>query len=369
MKKLSVLPLIISILLSSVSAYADDVSISNVKQISLELAVSEAIRNSNDIKTSDLDIEIKEVELDHAIYNEKKYKDSDYSLGTVEGFQLDSNMLSKKAEYALQEEKIKKNYKIENLKHNVTQYYYLTLQARDYLDVTNSNLENTQRNRDIVKKKFDLGIASKSDLIMADISLDEAKLNLEKAKLNFESSLRTLNMTLNYPLDTKLELTSNFSEQIFSTDVNKDIENAFNKRFDIIQLNHNYDLVKLDFETNSIKYPSNTYTYKYKERAVSKVGNLFSDAKKGVEFDIRSKYDAIISANKQIDISKANVERAKEGLRLREISYNSGMGTLLEVREASNQLYSAQVALSGAISSYNLSILEYNKAVSIGTIR
>ncbi|WFD09405.1 TolC family protein [Tepidibacter hydrothermalis] len=369
MKKLGILTLITTILMSSTFVYADDIPMSNIKQLSLDLAITEAIKNSNDIKTSDLDIEIKEIELDQAKRNEKKYKDLDYSLGTIEGFQLDSNMLSKKAKYALEEEKIKKDYKIENLKYNVTKYYYLTLQARDYLNVANSNLENIKRNRDEAKKKFNLGMTSKSDVIMAEISLDEAKSSVEKAKLNFEKALRALNITLNYPLDTRFKFTSNFSEQSFNTDLNKDLEKAYEVRFDIVQLNHNYDLVKLDFETNSIKYPSNTYNYKYKERAVSKVGNILNDAKRGVEFDIRSKYDAIYNAKKQIDLSKSNVERAQEALRLRELAYNSGMGTLLEVKQATTQLYTAKVDVSRALSNYNLSILEYDKAVNIGTIK
>lgn len=367
MKKLRALVLALMIIMSSILSYADDVPESNVKKLSLELAISEAVKNSNDIKISDLDIEVKEIELDQANYTERKNKSN--SDGTVQGFQIDANMLSKKALYALDEEKIKKDYKIENLKNDTTKYYYLALQSRDYLNVTNNNLENTQRNRDIVKKKFDLGVSSKSDLIMADISLDEAKINVEKAKLSFEKSLRALNMTLNYPLDTKFELTSNFSEQSFNTDLNKDLENAYKQRFDMIQLNHDYDIVKLDFDTNAKRYPENTYTYKYKQQAVAKVGNLFSDVKREIEFDIKTKYDAIISAKKQIDLSKTNVEKAKEGLRLKELSYNSGMGTLLEVRESSNQLYEAQVSLSESISNYNLSILEYNKAVKIGNIR
>ncbi|SHH22733.1 TolC family protein [Tepidibacter thalassicus] len=358
-------------LLTSILTYADNSGKENIKKLSLDQAINEAIKNSTDIKVSELDIEIKEIELDKAKYSEKKYddlKDRGFSLGTVEGFQLDSNMMSKAAEYALEEEKIKKNYKIEDLKYKVTASYYAALQARDYLKVAKDNLENVKRNRDEVKKKLDLGVASKSDLIMADISLNEATVKVEKAKTDLENAYRRLNMVLNYPLDTKLELTSNFYEQKFDVNLNKDLEKAYEQRFDMIQMNHNHEIVKLDFETNSIKYTENTYVYKTKQRNLAKIESLLNDLKKSVEFDIKSKYDAVINAKKQIELAKANVEKAKEGLRLRELSYNAGVGTLLEVEQSANQLYSANVALASAISNYNLAVLDYNKAVNIGRV-
>ena len=97
--------------------------------------------------------------------------------------------------------------------------------------------------------------------------------------------------------------------------------------------------------------------------------DLLHNAKQNIEFDIRTKYDGIKSAEKQIQLAKANVEKAEEGLRLRELAYKAGTGVILEVKEAITQLYNAKLALSNAIANYNLKILEYNKAVNIGNIR
>ncbi|WFD09613.1 TolC family protein [Tepidibacter hydrothermalis] len=361
--------LVIFTFISSINAYADEKSVEDKINISIEEAIEEAIKNSTELKSSDLDIEIKEIELDEAKHTEKKYDNSDISLGTVEGFQLDANMMSKKAEYALEEEKIKKDYKKEDIKHNVTQAYYGSLNARDYMNVAKDNLENVQRNRDIVNKKYELGVASKSDLIMADISLNEAKASFEKSKTDLEKAYRSLNMILNYPLDTKIELTSSFKQEVFDENLDEDLEKAYESRFDIIQMNHNYELVKLDFETNSIMYPSNTYKYKTKERNLAKIESGLADVKNMVEFDIRGKYDDVINAQNQIELAKANVEKTKEVLRLKEFAYNVELGTLLEVDNALNQLYNSKIALSNAISSYNLAVIDYDKAVSIGTVK
>lgn len=348
-----------------------DYKANNEVELSLEEAIQTSLDNSSQLNISDLEIGIKEIELKQARDQEKDYrdaKDSGFSLGNVEGFQLDANMLSKSARYALEEEKIKKDYTIENIKNNATMAYYGVLQAKDALDIAKSNFKNVGENRDQTKKKLDLGIVSRSELIMMDISLDEAQLKVDSAQKDFEKALRKLNIVLNYPLDTRLNMTSAFEKVDFNADLESDLEKAYDQRFDMIQMNHNYELVKLDFETNAKKYTPNTYVYRTKEKNVAKIETMLNDLHKSVEADIKDKYDSVISAKKQIELSNANVERAKEGLRMKQASYNAGMATSLEIQEALNQLYTSESALSGAVSSYNLAILDYNKAVTLGNI-
>lgn len=361
--------LAVSLLITPLVSYGEEIVAKDIKtSLSLEQAVEEGIKNSQELIINKLEIEVKNTEYSEARSQEKKYKKSDYSLGTVEGFLLDENMASKKANYAVEEEKLKTEYIKEDIKSNVTNAYYGVLQAKENLDVANSALENTERNHDIVKKKFELGMTSKSDVLMAEIALNEGHTNVENAKDSVEKASRALNMLLNYPLDTKIELTSSFKQQEFSTDVEKDIEKACTTRFDIIQLNNNYELVKLDFDTNAKVYTPNTYVYKYKKSSLAQMENLLHNAKQNIEFDIRSKYDGIKTAQKQIQLAKANVEKAEEGLRLRELAYNAGTGVILEVKEAMTQLYNAKLALSNAIAEYNVNILEYNQAINIGSI-
>ncbi len=379
MKKMLIAMLLVSILLtsSSFSYGTDELNNSELnnsgitetsKSLSLEEAIEEGIKNSVKLKINDLDIKVKKTELSEAHRTERKYEKVGISLGTVEGFQLEANMMSKKAKFALEEEELKKEYLKKDIEHNVTSAYYGALQAIDYVDITKNSLKNMQRNKDIIDKKFELGLVSKSDVLMAEIALNETNINMEKAKEDMQRALRALNMILNYPLDTKLELTSDFKQKTFATDLDEDIKNAYETRFDMIQIQHGYELVKLDFETNAYKYTPNTYQYRYKECNLLRVENLLETSKQNVEFDIRNKYDSINSAYRQIKLAEANVERAKEGLRITEQLYDVGMATIQDVKESVVKLYGAELALSGAVSNYNLAILEYNKAVQLGVV-
>ena len=339
-----------------------------IKSLSLEEAIEEGIKNSVQLEISDLEIDVKKMELKQARQTEREYEEMGISLGTVEGFQLEANMLSKSAKFALEEEELKKEYLKEDIKYNVMAAYYGALQATDYVNVTKRSLENTQKNKDIIDKKFDLGLTSKSDVLMADIALNEAEISMEKTKEDMQKALRALNMVLNYPLDTELKLTSGFEQEDFAADLDEDIKNAYETRFDMIQIQHNYELVRLDFETNAYRYTPNTYMYKYKENNLLKMENIFEISKQNVEFDIRNKYDSINSAYRQIKLAEANVEKAGEGLRITEQLYDVGLATVQDVKETIVHLYGAELALSGAISGYNLAVLEYNKAVQLGIV-
>ena len=370
MKKLSIVLTLLLILIIPMTSYGDTA----VKSLSLNDCINEAIKNSTDLKSSDAEIGIKEIELEQASdmesdYSRSKNKVSSPFSGSIEGFQLDANMMSKKAGYAIEEEKLKKTYKSETLKSQVTAAYYGVLQCRDALNISSNNVENAQKNRDIVKKKLDLGVCSKSELIMADINLDESKIRLQNAKLDLQKSTRALNLIMSHKLDDKLNLVTAYAQDVFKGDITKDIDNAYTKRFDVISLNHNCDLVKLDFETNAVKYPENTYIYRIKKRNYDKMQVILADYKKNIEFDIKNKYDEIDNLKSSIQIAKGNEERAKEALRLKELSYNAGMSTFIEVKESSNALYSARLGVSSLVCKYNLAILEYNKAINLGEVR
>ena len=91
--------------------------------LSLEEAIEIAIENSQEIELNLLDIEVKKVEETEARYREKKYDRLPFSLGTVEGFLLDENMMSTQANYALEEEMLKTDYIKKDLEFRVTNSY------------------------------------------------------------------------------------------------------------------------------------------------------------------------------------------------------------------------------------------------------
>jgi len=340
-------------------------------QLSLEKAIEDALKNSSAIEIADLELETKTVELSQAKRTESKYSDSDsstyqYLSGTLEGFQLDKKVSSTAATYALEEEKIKREKSIEDIKYNATRAYYGVMSAKGALDAATDNLDNTKRSLEIVNKKYELGVVSKSDLIIAQLSLDEAVSTMENAQNTYQNAVMGLNLVMNYPLQTELVLTSPYSMAKFAAKVEEDIRAAFEKRLDVKSAQHGAQLAQLDLDATKIVYTPNTFVYRKKELALKKAQKALESMKLSVEYGIRGKYNDISTNLRNIDLKKAKLEKAKEQLRLTELSYDAGYKTILDVRQARNILYYAQIDYDGEIAAYSLSVLDYNKAVNIG---
>ncbi|NBI28382.1 TolC family protein [Chengkuizengella marina] len=85
-------------------------------------------------------------------------------------------------------------------------YNYLKLE--ETVKLQEENLEITEKDQNIVGMKYDEGLASKQDLIQAEMSVSNAKFSLESTK----QSLKSLKYELNQMLDQDLKTTLNINE-------------------------------------------------------------------------------------------------------------------------------------------------------------
>lgn len=337
--------------------------------MSLEDAQKEALANTNLLPILDLDKKIKELALEKAGNAERNFKRSKKIsvAGNVEEYMLDDKVMSLKADLDLKHLDLEKQYKLETLKNNVTKAYYSVLNAQNAYQAALDNLEHTNRSFEIIKSKNQLGVASKSDLIFGEISLKDAQLKVQKSKDIVDSAKMAFNKLLNYPLTHSVTLTSSFIENKKDYKLEDDVKKALDTRRDIIELRDDLDVSKKDLKANSYMYTPNTYVYQEKELNINKMEQGFSDLKLQIEFEVRNQSNVIKTSLKEIESQKYQLEKTKEALRLVELSYEAGLKTVQDVREARNQNYVAQIGLYDAISNYNLALLEYDRIVNLGS--
>jgi outer membrane protein TolC len=75
---------------------------------------------------------------------------------------------------------------------NVTRSYYGLLKAQQLLDVAENNLSLSEKQINLVQRKFDLGAVRKTDLLKASVSMGQAKVELLNRKTALENSRRQL---------------------------------------------------------------------------------------------------------------------------------------------------------------------------------
>lgn len=348
--------------------------------LSLEEAVKLGIESSEMLELSGLGMELKKVELKENKSKYMKYRkkeNSDDPMDRLEYSEISASILGEqnKAEidtvvtkYAMSELDMKNEYIEKNLEATISKLYYGVLQAKDMLDIKKETLDNLEENYRITKKKFDLGTASKHDLNMIEIDFNNGRLDYAKAEDSYRELVRGLNDILDYPLDTKLNLTTGFKPREAKIDLEADIREAYEKRYDYIISLNDLAIERENFRIIKTAYTPNTHIYKKADIGVRNQELKTKNTRKAIEADIKSKYDRLITSKREIEIMEANVKKAEEGLRVLRVQYDLDLATMLAVNEALAGLNQVKLGQAAAIGDYNVAVIEYETAVRIGSI-
>jgi len=83
-----------------------------------------------------------------------------------------------------------------------------------------------------------------------------------------------------------------------------------------------------------------------------------------IRLEVQTAYLTLQSGTEQITAAEVGVSAAEEGLRLARLRFQAGVGTQLEVLEAQSDLTDAESAVAQAITAYNQSTVELERAIS-----
>lgn len=121
-----------------------------------------------------------------------------------------------------------------------------------------------------------------------------------------------------------------------------------------------------NFEISSVKYTPNTYRYKQLDANRKAMEESYDKTVQDTKKDVLTKYMAVLANGKSIDVLEKQVALAKEILRIQKVSFELGQNTLTDVQNSENDYKTAQLGLSRSVLEYNISILAFEDAISIG---
>ena len=98
------------------------------------------------------------------------------------------------------------------------------------------------------------------------------------------------------------------------------------------------------------------------QREQTRIG--FEDARDQIRFEVEQAYFSLNSFREQIDAAKVGLESSQEELRLARLRFEAGVGTQTDVLNAQTRLAEARTNLSDAVSNYNLTIIQLQRAVN-----
>jgi outer membrane protein len=292
---------------------------------------------------------------------------------------------------------------------NAEVLFYSTILEKSRLEVLEKSFEATSHNLEVIEKLYSQGLVSEFEVLRARV--EEA--NLRPAILNAESEVRLSEKRLKSFLGIDLNESIGLVEEVGDTSLidlpplGALIDTALAKRPEMQQA----DLLK-EISRKAIRvakggyYPSldaiSSYSWESASNDFTLSGHIseswtagitisipiFSGGYTGgevkqrhseynqarlaaqqlqddIKLEVEGAYDQLVQAKKALDIQKETIAQAEEGLRIANLRYETGEGTLLEVLSAQAALTSAGNARAEALFFFRTAASQLKKATVI----
>lgn len=292
---------------------------------------------------------------------------------------------------------------------NAEVLFYSAILEKSRLAVLEKAFEATSHNAEMIEKLYSQGLVSEFEVLRARVE----KANLQPAILNAESDVRLsgkrlksfLGIELNEPIvlveeigdtslvdlpplaaliDTALAERPEMQQADLLTDISRKAiriaKGGYYPSLDAVS-NYSWQSVSDDFTlsghtaeswtagiTLSIPIFSGGYTrgevkQRHSEHNQAKLAG--QQLRDDIKLEVEQAYDQLVQAKKALDIQKETIAQAEEGLRIANLRYETGVGTLLEVLSAQAALTKARNSKAEAVFFLRAAASRLKKATTI----
>ena len=266
---------------------------------------------------------------------------------------------------------IDSNYQAEmnQIEYETSKVYYGVLLAKSNLQTEQDNLKTQQDILKNTKAQYEVGMLAKKDVLSAQSAVTAAESNVRAAETKLDYAKMSFNFLLGYPVMQEINFTDVLDVVTApAVDLDASVKNALEKRNEIKGAEFAVEVHKILL--SSLKaYPRTSATYMEEQIALMSAEKLTKDVPVQLEIDIRNKAAGLEDKKAALEAAQAMQTYAEEGCRLIHISYEAGMSTLAELQQAQSNVYKAGLAVSAAISDYDLAVYDFQYSQDVGTDR
>ncbi len=261
-----------------------------------------------------------------------------------------------------------------------------------------------------VKNLFDVGMASKFDLLRSEVQLANLKPQLIRARNSLATAEIGLKMLLGLDLAQPVEFKGELTFQNVEANTDENIAEALTRRPEINQMQYQTlmaaEMVKLsrgaalpsvavggayNYWSNLLNLKSNSWEDYYQINLILNIPvfNGFANSAKvaqskatllqmeysrkglieSVKFEVQEAILALRQARESLLSQEKNVEQAQEAVRIAELNYSEGLATNLDVSSAQVALSQAKTNQIQALYDYAVALAQIEKSVGKGSDR
>lgn len=313
----------------------------------------------------------------------------------------------KQANYNLMSTKEAIRQSMQETVFNVKKAFYGYLLAKKFVEVSEEAVSLADKHWKNVKSLYDVGMASKFDLLRSEVQVANLKPQLIRAKNGLSTAELGLKMLLGLDLKQPIEVKGELSYKEFEANVDAGMAQALANRPEMNQLKFQQqmaaEMLKMargaylptlaiggayNYWGNRFKFTKDSWESYYSVNLVlniplfngfvnsAKVGESkavlrqLDYSRKGlsemVKFEVQEAILSLQQAKESLLSQEKNVEQAQEAVRIADLNYAEGLATNLDVSFAQMALTQAKTNYSQALYDYALALAQLEKAVGAG---
>lgn len=312
-----------------------------------------------------------------------------------------TKMQLKRLEFNLEKAKIQYALAQLNIEKNVTSAFYSVYQSYKRLVTAREAFQSQKQNYEIIKNKVDQGLIPPEELFQAEVTLATNENSLADTETSYENTKDQFKQTLGLPLDIDISILPDIQIDSVHVDVNQAVKYALTQRMEIRQQ-------QIAIEEGIFSLIEARDNNKFKGSISARVGlmgqgNKFNGAfskpddnetigitltvpiwdwgarkanirsselsnenteisneeeRKSIILNVRQVCRELPKLLRQIEIARQTVKNAERTYDINAEKYRSGTLTGMELKNQQTQLTDAKNALTDAIISYKLKLLD-----------
>ncbi len=140
--------------------------------------------------------------------------------------QIEMNYENARISYALQ---------LLNVERNITSQFYSLFMSQQNLEISESELENAEKNFNIIKDKVEADLVTKDEYYQAELNLAQSRSSLENQRVSLENAKDNFKQALGIPLDEDIRVVCDVEAEPVLVSFDKALESATTTRLELRQ--------------------------------------------------------------------------------------------------------------------------------------
>jgi len=287
-----------------------------------------------------------------------------------------------------------------NVERNITSQFYSLFMSQQNLAISESELENAERNFNIIKDKVEADLTTKDEYYQAELNLAQSRSSLENQRVSLENAKDNFKQVLGIPLEEDIIVVCDIEAEPVYVDFDKALESAMTTRLELRQrqisreqqemsliqvrdndsfngsislslgimgdnpeFNHLYDnptnnpRVSVSFSVPLYDWGARKARIKAAEIGKQIFELSAEEELKSIEMNVRSTCRSLDNLVGQISIAEQSQRNAQLTYDLNEERYRNGELTGLQMNQFQNQLSNSKMSYTQAIINYKVQLL------------